>query len=482
MRKVAFVSAMILIALFAFGCTPRKQRQTEEPPLPHPSYRIEAELFAAEHVLSVTTTVEYACPATLSEIKLNIYPNAYKEGRAVVTQDKVQAAYPNGKISFGGAEVLSVECDRNITESLLTQDDLVLSVCLAEPVKRGETVRITVKQKVRLANIKHRLGYYDDYYFLSNFYPSVCPFSEGSFITYDYTPYGDPFRFETADFALSLKVPLGYTCACSAKQLRRERQGTFELYEYTAQASREVAAVTSPKIRCNKKETQNATLLYYASDSSDKDKMLALMEDAIGFFEENFGSYPYPTYSVVVAPFFEAGVEHSGLAVISKELSSYQKPKAVLHESAHQWWFGKVGNDEVLSPWLDEGLAEYAVAAYYSARGYEAIAREMIQNAEDCFSVRLAIKGAENTRFDLPLQSLSDGYYDRVYCGGLLLFASLSQTVGTERFHTALRSFADSYDGAVATPDDLIHSLSVSCGKDLSPLFHAHLSATVPFQ
>ena len=482
MKKVAFVSAMILVAMLAFGCTPRKEEHPKEPSLPRPTYRIEAELFAAEHVLSVTTDVEYACPTALSEIKFNLFPNAYKDERAVVTQDKIQAAYPNGKIGFGGAEILSVECDRPIADSTLTQDDLVLSVHLAEPAKRGTVLHFTIAQKVSLANVKHRLGYYDDYYFLSNFYPSVCPFSEGSFLTYDYTPYGDPFRLETADFTMSLKVPLGYECACSAREFRRERQGTVERYEYTAEATREIAVVTSPKIRCNKKEADGITLLYYASNSSDKDKMLSLMEDAIAFFKEAFGAYPYPTYSVVVAPFFEAGVEHAGLAVVSKDLSVYQKPKVVLHETAHQWWFGKVGNDEVRAPWLDEGLSEYSVAAYYTARGYDTIAREMIQNAEDCFSVRLAVKGAENTRFDLPLQNLSDGYYDRVYCGGLLLFFNLSQIVGADRFHSALKAFAEAYDGAVATPDDLTRSLSASLGKDLSPFFHRYLSASVPFQ
>ena len=31
-----------------------------------------------------------------------------------------------------------------------------------------------------------------------------------------------------------------------------------------------------------------------------------------------------------------------------------------VHEIAHQWWFGLVGNDQSLEPWLDEAMATYS--------------------------------------------------------------------------------------------------------------------------
>jgi aminopeptidase N len=38
-------------------------------------------------------------------------------------------------------------------------------------------------------------------------------------------------------------------------------------------------------------------------------------------------------------------------------------PPALVHELAHQWWFGIVGNDEWDEPWLDEAMAEYSAAS-----------------------------------------------------------------------------------------------------------------------
>ena len=106
----------------------------------------------------------------------------------------------------------------------------------------------------------------------------------------------------------------------------------------------------------------------------------------------------------------------------------------------------------------------------------------MIADAEENFSIRLALKGTSGTRFDLPLSELADGYYDRAYSGGLLLFNTLAERFGANRFHAALKAFATRYGGAVVTPDDLIRTLSASLGEDLSPHFRAWLTATVPLQ
>lgn len=31
-----------------------------------------------------------------------------------------------------------------------------------------------------------------------------------------------------------------------------------------------------------------------------------------------------------------------------------------MHELAHQWWYGIIGNNEYADPWLDESFAVYA--------------------------------------------------------------------------------------------------------------------------
>jgi aminopeptidase N len=46
----------------------------------------------------------------------------------------------------------------------------------------------------------------------------------------------------------------------------------------------------------------------------------------------------------------------------------------IVHETAHQWWYSMVGNDQILEPWLDESLADYSEVVYYDEKsGPEAL-------------------------------------------------------------------------------------------------------------
>ena len=484
MKRCALLLTLLLFATLFAGCgaIALPKEDPEEPVLSPTEYRIRAELSEREHLLSVETEIDYSSPADdLSAVQFMIYPNAYREGHSVVTEDKVATAYPSAP-SYGGAEILSVCCDVPITGRDLSEGDLLLTLSLERPLKRGERLRFKIAETVTLANIKHRLGYYDGYYYLSGFYPVVCPFVDGKYLTYEYTPYGDPFRLENASFTLDLTLPIGMVCASSAEEVRREAQGNNVTLFYRAAAAREIALVASGRLRATTFLHGDTSILYYTADGSDKQRTLDVIEDAMIYYESIYGAYPYPTYSVVVAPFFESGVEHSGMAVISCDLSFSQKKRTILHETAHQWWFGKVGNDEYLSPWIDEGLAEYSVAAYYLAKGYPAVYREIIRDAEDAYSIRLALKGSEGVRFDLPLPDLAEGYYDRVYAGSLLLFSTLSELVGCDAFHAALSDIADSYQGEILSEGALVASLSLSLGKDYSSLFRAWLTGVVPLQ
>ena len=480
MKKVALLTAILFLAMLA-GCREGARSGRPAKELAPTRYDLTATLLPQENALSLRAEVEYSCPLDdLAAVKFRLYPNAYR--KCVVTEDKKAAAYPHGRESYGSAELSSVSCSVPVADSDVGEDGTLLTVRLDRKLKRGERVRFVFEESVTLACVKHRLGYSDGYFFLSDFYPEVCPFSGGRFLSYDPLPYGDPFRFDNACFSLALTLPVGYECACSASETDRSVTGDAETRVFSAESTREIALVVSKKLRRATTEACGVKISYYCADGSDKQKTLDVISDGISYFSERFGNFPYSSYSVVAAPFFEAGVEHAGLAVANKDLPFSARKKTILHETAHQWWFGKVGVDQVLSPWMDEGLAEYSTASYYLQRGFAAVYREMISDAEDAFSIRLALKGSEGARFDLPLTELADGYYDRVYTGGLLLFATLSEVYGIDAFHRALKAFADRFQGAVASPEDLVLSLSSSLGKDLFPFFRARLTATVPIQ
>ncbi len=477
MKKLLFAALPFLLILVVF--LPSCAKKSAE--APRPVYTVESELDAKENALAVKTDIKFTIPQDgLSAVKLRLFANAYSEGRMPVTAEKKSAAYPQGA-SYGGAEILSVSSSAGVKEySVGVEDATVLTVRFPEKKAKGDEISLSIEETVRLATVKHRLGAYGGYYNLSGFYPVLCPFSDGKFRTDDYLPYGDPFLFVTSDVSLTLTVPVGFEAAASAFPLARERQGKKTTYRFALEKARDFAVVASDRFQMAEAEESGVPIRYYYESDKKSSDLLQTAATAVRIFKEAFGDYPYAALTLVSAPFAEAGMEFSGLALLSNELSNAAKKQTAVHEIAHQWWFGKVGFDQYLSPWMDEGLSEYATAYYYKAIGADSAFRTMLADAEEEYSIRFAIKGAEACRLDSALIDLASGYYEIAYCKSLLLFSSLAELNGYDAFNAALRAFADEYAGRVASPENLIDALSRSLEKDLAPFFDVWLGADLP--
>jgi hypothetical protein len=77
-----------------------------------------------------------------------------------------------------------------------------------------------------------------------------------------------------------------------------------------------------------------------------------------------YGPYPWRTYTVA------AMSDLTGLTGALEYPTLVYQPAAgenVPHETAHQWFYSLVGNNQAHDPWLDEGLATWAEAAVNGA-------------------------------------------------------------------------------------------------------------------
>ncbi len=446
-------------------------------------YDIQATLLPSENALLVTTEITCAAPAEgISALKLRLYAATYSEGNSAVGPAKVREAYGKVSESYGNVEIQAVEGEVPVQDYDLGQDGSILTIRFGRKFKKGESIRLSITERIKLAKIKHHLGHYDGYYSLAHFYPELCPFRDGKFFACPLSDHGDPFSHERADFTLQLTLPAEYECASSAEEIGREKQGTERHLTYTLSGARDISLVASKKLRSVSASYDGIFIKYYYENDAHAAKTLKKIEDGLALYSRLFGTYPYASYTVVSMPFCEAGAEHSALSVVSNALSELQREEVILHETAHQWWYGKVGNDEYTYPWLDEGLAEFSVACYYREKAGENAYRAQINKAREAFSIRLAIKGQDGVRFDKTLAELNEGYYDRVYCGALLLYAELAEKVGYRPLLAALLDYACRYDGKTATPNALISSLSASLGQDLTDFFQTWLTAALPIE
>jgi hypothetical protein len=121
-------------------------------------------------------------------------------------------------------------------------------------------------------------------------------------------------------------------------------------------------------------------------------------------------------------------------------------PQVLVHEVAHMWFYGMVGNSQFRDPWLDEAFASWA---------------ETVVDGGDGLVDRRALS------LDGPVGgSMADYRNDRDYFalvydkGGAALLAA-RDAAGADAFDAAIRCYVDANAWSIATPGDVGAALAV---------------------
>ena len=175
------------------------------------------------------------------------------------------------------------------------------------------------------------------------------------------------------------------------------------------------------------------------------------------------------------------GMEFGSLVAVTPDASRENYAFTVVHETAHQWWFGIVGSDQLNEPWLDEGLTEFSAAYFFLQGGEPERYRDAVLAATAHYSRFAALPEAVgfSGKMSRPLSSyVSAGEYVAVtYSKGLLLFDTLFTLAGEKTFVAALADYCRSHAYDTATADDLAAAF-LSQGFDASGVMNAFINDT----
>ena len=431
------------------------------------------------HRLSAAQKVTFTnrTSAELSAVKFHVWANCYREGakRPIVFPSHDGDAYPNGA-SFGDVSFDSVKVDGNAVAFEICGDDLdVLSVPVE--LKAGQTVSVEMIYVVTLANISHRLGYGHSTVNLGNFYPQLCrQNADGTFDENPYDCHGDPFVSEIANYDVSLTAPSKYVVA-STGSLKEVSVGEddFATRKYLAEGVRDFAATLCERYEQLTAQTDGVVVDYFCFADEQKQATLDLATAAVKFFGEKIAPYPYSRLTVAEMDFCYGGMEYPMLATVASRLDDYQT--AVVHEIAHQWFYGVVGSDQVNEPWMDEGLCEFLTALFFDEQGRTSLsewAKQTCKAYVTYVDVLQNYKNAVDTSFrPLSAYKTSADYVYTVYVKGSLLFYTLFDAMGQNKFYKALRSYFDVAKMKIATKEDMVQAFCKAAGGDVSGIFRS---------
>jgi aminopeptidase N len=177
---------------------------------------------------------------------------------------------------------------------------------------------------------------------------------------------------------------------------------------------------------------------------------------------------------VVVEAAFSDGMEYDVLYYLGSEyFASYAgHPQGYLtaiaaHETAHQWWYGLVGNDQAVEPWLDEALAIYSALLFC-----EGAYPELVPWWWGFRVTRFNPSGWVNST--VYEHSGFRPYINAVYLRGAMFIQDLRNQMGDELFYAFLREYARRGTHHEVTGDDFFSHLAEHLTADWGTLMHTY--------
>lgn len=307
---------------------------------------------------------------------------------------------------------------------------------------------------------------------LVDWYPFIVPYVNGGWVLNDPWYYGEHLAYESADFDISLTFTDGSlpVIASSGEEVSDPDATTRR---FRLEAGRTFAFSFSDAYKVASTTVGNVTIhsYYFPFYEIPGKAVLAATAQSFEIYNQRFGAYPHKTLSIVQGD-FDDGMEFSALYFHSKgmynifdgTLTNHLTAVAV-HETAHQWWFEQVANDQGLEPWLDESLATYSEIVYYDTVQPEAL---------DSWWWTYRFTPFELTRpIDITIYDWYGGerpYWNMTYLNGAHFLKDLRALIGDEAFFAFIQDYLAQMRGKISTTDDFFRILRQHTNADISDL------------
>jgi len=423
--------------------------------------------------IPVITRTQYTLDATMDYIRKRlevretiIYPN-YTGERLT---NLILAVEPNLWQQVFYLDSLAV--DGQAVEDYILKGQQ-LEVPLATSIEPLETVTVEITFRLFLPYFEIQEGYYPireqlfGYNYrqsnLLDWYPFIVPYRAGEgWLLRQPFDFGEHLVYEAVDYDVTLRFledPIPFVAASGlAEQIDMG-------FHYHLEGARDFVLSISADFLVEQREVDGVIVYSYFFPFTENDGIAAadLAAQALHIFNEKFSPYPHPSLSVVMNP-SEYAMEYDGLILMNRHLywDMGKLEMFTAHEVAHQWWFGLVGNDQAMEPWLDEGLATFSERIYY----------ESLDPPQGTWWVSARLYGYEPQYWlDTSIHDYFGRLYtEAVYLDGAVFLQEIRERIGDETFFTFLKGYAETYSHRIATTQDFFELLRTYTTVDFSDI------------
>lgn len=349
-----------------------------------------------------------------------------------------------------------------------TLEGTSLRVTLPAPLSPGQSAMLEMSFSIRPPYMRvgsifggGSVGYSENAFNAGNWHPILAPYRVArGWLETPWHAVGDPYVSDMGDYEVTVRTAPEVTVVGPGAVESWPDEGRWR---FTMPAARTFAFAASHRYQSATETAHGVTVAsyYYPEHQVTGQLALANAASSVRLFNELFGPYPYTDLRIAETD-FSGGQEFSGFMLFGSGahqdyLDTGGGPRTILftlipHETAHQWWYGVVGNDQAREPWLDEAFAKYSEQLFYE-RFYPEHA--------DWRWAWMGMAGRQPASLEITIYDYSNEhlYKDRVYLTGALFLAQLRQALGDERFFAFVQAHYRRGANRIVTTDEFLDLL-----------------------
>ncbi|MGM5631672.1 M1 family metallopeptidase [Apibacter raozihei] len=492
MKKIFTIGCLLMIFVI--------QSQMQQYYQQHVDYKMDIDVNVKDYQYSGNQTITYTnnSPDTLSVFYFHLYWNAFQpnsmmdqklqelgkssDGRMITKEgvSRISILKPN---EIGYQKINSLKQEG--VELKFTVEGTVMKVQLAKPILPHQATTFTMNWEAQVPMMIRRAGRNNPEGIdltMTQWYPKVAEYDYEGWHTFDYI--AREFQGVFGNFDVSVTIDSKYILGAGGVLLNPQEvkgysvqskpivKNNKSLWHFKAENIHDFAWAADPDYTVETVQVPEGPLVYLVYQKSEKTKYWeqtkAIIPQYYQIMKENFGPYPYPTYSFIQGG--DGGMEYGMCSMILGNAKSLEGLAGLMfHEGSHSWFQQILATNESMRAWMDEGFTSYAESLAMAK-----IFPDSVNNTpNDHIKTLTGYIGYINNRVEEPMGLFADhfktnnGYSVAAYLKGEIFLVQLEYIVGKQNFHKIMKTYFDTWKFKHPTDRDFIHIAQKISGMDL---------------
>jgi hypothetical protein len=475
------------------------------------NYKIKAKLLPEEKAVAGQEVLTWLNNShqPVGELQFHLYLNAFKNNKTTFITEGggVHRNFKLDKKNWGYIKIekFAVLDGPDLTDAIeyIQPDDgneydqTVMRVKLPKPVLPQKTVTLEIDFYSKLPKVFARSGFYNDFFMVGQWFPKIGVFWKGEWNCHQYH-INTEFFADYGVYQVEITVPEEYVLGATGKRIQEtsNNDGTKtythyqeDIHDFAWTACPDFVEFREPFRMENPHVDTEMILLIHRMHLNHKERYLNALKNGIEFYSQSYGTYPYPTITLVDPAPKATGAGGMEYPTLFTGGTMWWLPKGIymtemvtIHEFGHNFWYGMIGSNEFEEAWLDEGFNTYseikAMAKYYGED-------QSMFNIAGLKISDLVLQRAQvvaSSQLD-PVLKNSWEYYSRgsyginTYSKAGLMLLTLENYLGEDVMSKIMRTYFERWKFKHPASEDFVAVAEEVSGQDLNWFFGQFLNS-----